>query len=244
MTQTVLITGASAGIGLSTSKLLLDKGYRVIGGARRTSKLEKLKHPNFHGLALDVCDNESVDSFLKKVKKITPHIDVLINNAGMALGVEPIHAGKTEDWEKVINTNIMGVLRMTRKILPDFIEKNSGQIINIGSIAGHFSYAGGGVYAGTKHMLKAITQAIRLEINGTPIRVCSVSPGLVETEFSIVRLGDKEKADKVYSGMEPLTGEDIAECILFCMERPKHVNIDDIIVMPTAQASVYKVHRQ
>ncbi len=243
MSQTVVITGASAGIGLSTSKLLLEKGHTVIGGARRIEKLNDIKHPNFHGFSLDVCNEESVNQFLSNTKKVSPNIDVLINNAGIALGVEPIHAGDTKDWERVIDTNVMGVLRMTRKILPDLLEQSSGQIINIGSIAGHFSYAGGGVYAGTKHMIKAITQAIRLEVNGSSIRVCSVSPGLVETEFSVVRLGDQEKADQVYSGMDPLTGDDIAECVLFCMDRPKHVNIDDIIVMPTAQASVYKVHR-
>lgn len=242
--KTVVVTGASAGIGFETAKLLLKEGHQVIGGARRTEKMNALAHDNFLSLPLDVCCEKSVDEFLNEIQKQKLKIDVLINNAGMALGVDPIHEGKLSEWQKVIDTNVMGVLRMTRKILPQLMNNQNAQVINIGSIAGHFSYAGGGVYAGTKHMLKAITQAIRLEVNGTPVRICSVSPGLVETEFSVIRLGDQKKADKVYDGMDPLTGKDIAECVLFCMNRPKHVNIDDLIVMPTAQASVYKVHRK
>ena len=243
--QSAIVTGASAGIGLECAKILLKNNYQVFGGARRVEKMQQaLQHDNFHPLSLDICNEDSIDQFLNAVKAKSPNINTLINNAGIALGVDPIHQGNPQDWQKVIDTNVMGLLRFTRKVLPIFVQQNGGDVINIGSIAGHFSYAGGGVYAGTKHMVKAINQAMRLELNGTKIRVCSVSPGLVETEFSVVRLGSQEKADQVYKDMEPLTPQDIAECVEFCLNRPKHVNIDDIIIMPTHQASVYKVHRK
>lgn len=248
----VVITGASAGIGAACAREFAKQGCRLFLGARRTDRLKELldslapqneQEHRYH--QLDVTDEQSIQNFVDHaLSAFNNRIDVLINNAGLAVGVDPIAAGKPEDWELMLQTNIMGVLRVTRLILPNMIAKHSGHVINLGSIAGHYTYAGGAVYAGTKHALKAITGALRLELCGSNVRISSIDPGMVETEFSEVRLQNKKQADAVYQGMTPLNGKDIAACAWFIASRPAHVNIDHLIVMPTDQASVYKVHRQ
>ncbi len=249
--KTVVISGASAGIGRACAEYFARAGFQVIAGARRSESLKEISQKissesgsKVLAHSLDVCDQYSIDSFASFVFKNCHAPDVVINNAGMAAGVDPIASAKAEDWQRMLDTNVMGLLRFTRAFLPSMLEKKKGHIVNISSIAGHHSYAGGGVYAGTKHAVKAIGESLRLELNGTPIRVTAISPGMVETEFSKVRFNDQEKAKAVYKGMTPLTANDIAECVLFAAQRPAHVNIDDIIIMPTDQASIYKVHRE
>lgn len=244
-----IITGASSGIGRETAKIFAKEGAHLILGARRLDRLkvlaEELKElgaETVHVYSLDVCNTSSVNDFCEQALSFGAP-DILLNNAGMAIGVDHLSDGNIEDWQKVMDTNVSGVLRMLRAFLPSMKKNQSGHLIMLGSIAGHTVYEGGGVYCASKFALQAITKTLKLELNGTGIRVSTVDPGLVETEFSKVRLGDDAKAEAVYRGLEPLTAFDIAECVYFIASRPKHVNIDDIIVMPTAQATVYKVHR-
>lgn len=249
----VVITGASAGIGADTATLLAEKGYRLFLGARRHANLEKLASRiqlastsplEIHCHRLDVCSSDSVDEFCKAALEAAQgQVDVLINNAGLARGVTHLADGEIEDWRAMMDTNFMGVLRVTRALLPSMIRNSQGHLIMLGSIAGQTVYEGGSVYCATKHALKAITKTLRLELNGTPIKVTSIDPGMVETEFSKVRLGNDESAKSVYKGLTPLTGRDIAECIAFAIERPSHVNIDEILLMPIAQAAPHKVDR-
>lgn len=246
----VLVTGASAGIGAATAAVYARQGARLALGARRTDRLEQLAASlKTMGAAavtvheLDVTDQGSVDHFVDAVLVAHSHVDVLVNNAGLAAGLDPVETGKDEDWAAMLDTNVYGLLRMTRRLIPEMKKRGRGHIVNMGSIAGFHTYANGAVYAGTKHAVKAITGALRLELNGTPIRVSEVDPGMVETEFSLVRLKDEERAKAVYQGMTPLSAEDIADCVYFATSRPAHVNIDHIVIMPTAQAAVYKVHR-
>lgn len=247
----VVVTGASSGIGAACAEEFAKAGYHLALGARRLDRLEQLA-PKLEALGaksiffqtLDVCDEASSDQFIESVlKKFSNQVDVLINSAGLARAVDALHEGKTRDWEMMINTNVLGLARISRGFTNPMIQQNSGHIINIGSIAGFHTYAGGAVYAGSKHAVKAISGAMRLELSGTNIRVTELDPGMVETEFSNVRLDSDEKADAVYKGMIPLTAKDIAECAFFAATRPAHVNLDHIIIMPTAQASVYKTHR-
>ena len=246
----VVISGASAGIGLATAESFAEMGATLVLGARRMNLLESARPVLIRAGAatvetwpLDVCDQDSVDRFHANVERVFGHIDVLVNNAGLAAGVDPVSSGKDDDWRAMLETNVYGLLRFTRRFLPAMIKRNSGHIVNMGSIAGFQTYANGSMYAGTKHAVKAISGALRHELNGTAIRVSEIDPGMVETEFSLVRLKDATKAKAVYQGMTPLTARDIAECVAFCVTRPAHVNIDHVIIMPTDQASVFKVHR-
>jgi len=246
-----LITGASSGIGEACAEIFAENGYAVALGARRVERLEQLAArleqrgaASVFAHALDVREESSVNAFVQAVLDRFGAVDFLINNAGLAAGLDPVVMGEDDDWRAMLDTNVYGLLRMTRRMLPAMIERNRGQIINIGSIAGFQTYANGAVYAATKHAVRAISGALRLELSGTPIRVAEVDPGMVETEFSLVRLGDEAQAKAVYQGLAPLTGRDIAECVYFAASRPAHVNIDHIIIMPTAQAAVHKVHRQ
>lgn len=249
--KVICISGASSGIGAATAELLAEKGHHLVLGARRIERLENMTAALLEkGAAsvlcrsLDVRDEKSVQEFASAIKQKHNHIDVLLNNAGMVLGNAHVAQGNVDDWATVIDTNVMGVLRLTRSLLPDMIRRQSGQIVMLGSIAGHQAYEGGSAYCASKFALQAITKTLKLELNGTNIRVSTIDPGMVETEFSLVRFNqDKDKAKSVYTGLTPLTGRDIAECIEFVINRPTHVNIDDIIVMPTAQATVYKTHR-
>jgi NADP-dependent 3-hydroxy acid dehydrogenase YdfG len=249
--KTAVVTGASAGIGAACAASLARQGFALALGARRTDRLaaqvadlEKLGAPSVEVLPLDVTDADSVEAFAAAVERRAGAPHVLINNAGLAAGLDPVVTGKDDDWRAMIETNVYGLLRVTRRFLPKMIAADRGHIVNIGSIAGFHTYANGAVYAGTKHMVKAITGALRLELNGTRIRVSEIDPGMVETEFSVVRLKDEGRAKAVYQGMTPLTAEDIADCVAFCVTRPAHVNVDHILIMPTDQASVYKTHRR
>ncbi len=249
--KVAVITGASAGIGQACAEIYAEHGYSLVVGARRTDKLEalapKLEKLGAQGvlvLGLDVTDEKSVDAFHAQTLKKFGQVDVLLNNAGLAAGLDPVVTGKDADWQAMLDTNVYGLLRVTRTFLPKMIEENHGHVVNMGSIAGFHTYANGAVYAGTKHAVKAISGALRLELNGTAIRVSEIDPGMVETEFSVVRLKDESKAKSVYQGMTPLKGRDIAECVYFITSRPAHVNVDHLLIMPTDQASVYKTHRR
>ena len=250
--KSVAISGASSGIGLAIAQIFARKGYQLYLGARRLETLKQiaadLLEDGAHDVqysALDVRSNESVTSWCDTVLKTYPKLDILVNNAGLVLGTDTIETGNVDDWSTIMDTNVLGVLRVCRQILPHFRAQSHGHVIMIGSISGHQVYEGGGPYCASKFSIKAITQTLRLELNGTPIRVSSVDPGMVETEFSEVRFrGDKERAKQVYQGLIPLSAWDVAEAVEFVSSRPAHVNIDDIIIMPTDQASVYKSFRR
>jgi 3-hydroxy acid dehydrogenase/malonic semialdehyde reductase len=241
----VLITGASAGIGEACAKLLSGQGAKLILTARRIERLTQLKkslnNSEVHCIQLDVSDATSVNDVIKNLPESWQAIDVLINNAGLAAGLETVAEANVEQFDAMIDTNIKGLLYMTRAILPCMIERQAGHIINLASIAGHVVYPKGVVYCATKHAVHAITQGLRQETHGKNIRLTDISPGAVETEFSLVRLGDAEKAAKVYEGYQPLTPNDIADTILYALTRPLHVNIDEIILTPTAQLVATKI---
>lgn len=243
MTRHVVITGASSGIGAACARGFAALGDRLSLGARRTDRLATFA-PGACCHPLDVTSGASVARFVAAAVAAHGPIDVLVNNAGLARGVEKIAEGTGEAWREMIETNVLGLLEVTRRVLPQMIERRSGHVVVIGSIAGHKAYAGGGVYCGSKRALQPICEAMRLETLGTGVRVTSVDPGLVETEFSLVRFrGDADRATKVYADTRPLRAEDVAECVLFAVTRPPHVNLDSIVVMPTDQASPHHVHR-
>lgn len=247
--KTVLITGATSGIGKATAELFAELGCHLVLTGRREKRLSRLsdelqaKYNNIVlTFAFDIRDLEACKAF--SISIADKEIDVLINNAGLAVGVDSVQTGDFDDWNSMIDTNVKGLLAMTRLITPKMIERDSGHIINLGSIAGHEAYPSGAVYCATKHAVKAITEATKKDLHGSKIRVSMVSPGLVETEFSNVRFkGDDKRADSVYHGIEPLTAIDIAEIIVFMANRPEHVNILDSIVMPVYQSSAQMVHR-
>jgi serine 3-dehydrogenase len=249
--QTVLITGASSGIGRATAEAFARDGARILICARRADRLGELKslledefHANVYSFVLDVRNRKAVDQSLDALPEDWKNIDILINNAGLSRGLDKLQEGLIEDWEEMLDTNVKGLLYMTRKIVPGMIERGRGHIINIGSIAGHEVYPKGNVYCASKFAVNAITQGLRLDLVDTPLRVTTIDPGLVETEFSEVRFhGDKERAKSVYKGIEALTPSDIAETIVWCASRPAHVQIADIIILPTNQASAAVVHR-
>lgn len=250
--KTVVITGASSGFGAAIAFKCAERGAKVFLGARRVQRLEKLSAhiqsqvqntARYH--LLDVTDAASVEVFCQFVAEHTPTIDVLINNAGLGLGRDAIENAHTADWLTMYETNVMGVLHMTQKILPTMLKQGYGHILNIGSIAGHEIYEGGAGYCGTKFALRALTKTLRQETFGKNIRVTSIDPGMAETEFSEVRFGgDKEKARAVYHGMKPLAADDIAESVIFALAQPAHVNIDEILLTPTAQVSASRVFRK
>lgn len=242
MSKTAVVTGASAGIGAATAIRLAAEGFRVVLGARRTDRLEEVARAS-GGIAhrLDVTDADSVRDFCDAVERV----DVLVNNAGMAEGLTPIAELSDEAAEKMWSVNVLGVLRMTRTLLPKIEASGVGHVVIVGSTAGFETYRGGGGYTASKHALRALTQTLRLELLGRPIRVTEVAPGLVETEFSLVRFGgDEEKAKKPYEGIDPLTAEDIADCIAWAVTRPPHVDIDQIVVRPVAQARSTEIARR
>jgi serine 3-dehydrogenase len=247
----VLITGASSGIGRSCAYKFAEAGAKLILVARRKERLEKLanelkKQFKTDSLidTLDVRNRPAVIKFAQKLPVKWQHIDVLINNAGLSRGLQKLYEGKYEDWEEMIDTNVKGLLYVSRSIIPGMVERRKGTIINIGSIAGHEVYPGGNVYCATKHAVDALTKGMRLDLVDTPIRVCTIDPGLVETEFSEVRFhGDKERAKKTYQNMTPLKPEDIADAVFYAATRPSHVQIAELIIMPTSQASTTLVHR-
>lgn len=243
MSDTVLITGATSGIGKATAILLANKGFQLVLCGRRQERLNDLKNELGHKtkvitLNFDVRDRDQVQQAIHSMKPPFSKIDILINNAGNAHGLDFINEGSLDDWDAMIDINVKGLLYVSRAILPQMTARKSGQIINIGSTAGKEVYAKGNVYCASKHAVDAINQSMRIDLNEYGIRVGAINPGLVETEFSDVRFkGNAERAKKVYKGYNPLKPEDIAEIILFAITRPAHVNIADLVVMPTAQAS-------
>jgi len=250
--KVVLITGASSGIGRSCARAFAGTGARLILAARRVERLNELAAElklkpgeDILVLALDVRDQPAVERAVNGLPAKWAAIDVLVNNAGLSRGLDKIHEGKLDDWEEMIDSNIKGLLYVSRAVIPGMVKRGQGHVINIGSIAGHEVYPGGNVYCATKFAVRALSKGMRIDLNGTPIRVSEVAPGLVETEFSLVRFhGDKERAGKVYQGLTPLSPDDIADAVVYCATRPPHVNISEMLVMPTAQASTTMVHRK
>ena len=250
--KTALITGATSGIGKATAEKLAEKGYNLILTGRRKDRLEEIGknisekfNVKVLPLCFDIRDNEAVKSQIDRLPEDMENIDILINNAGLAVGLNPIQSGVIDDWERMIDTNIKGLLYITRAVVPLMIERQKGYIINIGSIAGREAYANGNVYCATKSAVDTLTKSMRIDLLPYNIRVSQIAPGQAETEFSIVRFkGDEERAKKVYQGFDPLTAEDIADAIVYITEAPPHVNISDLLIMPTAQASINCIYRK
>lgn len=249
MNKTALITGATSGIGRATAEILCRNGYRLILCGRRSERLEALKSDlsdrcEVYILSFDVRDRDKVFAAIGSLPDEWKSIDILVNNAGNAHGFDPIQTGNLDDWDAMIDINVKGLLYVSKAVIPGMVESRSGHIINIGSIAGKEVYPNGNVYCASKFAVDAANNGMRLDLNEFGIRVSQVCPGLVETEFSLVRFkGDSEKADKVYEGIEPLVAEDIADLIYYIISRPDHVNISDVTIFPTAQASATKVNR-
>lgn len=248
----VLITGASSGIGKACAKRFAMQGAHLLICARRLDVLQDLAMQlqqqyacKVHAFALDVSSRKAVSEALAALPPPLQAIDVLINNAGLAAGLEFLQAGNIDDWEEMIDTNVKGLLYVTRAVLPGMLERHKGHVINLGSIAGHEVYPKGVVYCATKHAVNALSRGLRMDVLGSNIRVTSIDPGAVETEFSLVRFkGDRERAKAVYSGMKPLSPEDVADAILYCASCPPHVNVSELILMPTAQAAATMTFRE
>lgn len=240
-----VVTGASSGIGAATVVALGRLGYRIAAGARRVERVRRVVGESGVALPLDVTNLESIDAFVGEVKKKFGRIDVLVNNAGLASGLNPIDQARDDEWIEMWEVNVLGLMRMTRACLPLIRKARHGHIINMGSIAGFETYKGGAGYTASKHAVHAISRTLRLELNGEPIRVTEIEPGMVETEFSLVRFhGDRKAAKDVYKGVKPLVAADVADCIVFAVTRPPHVDIDEIIVRPVAQAAAWLVARK
>ena len=246
-----LVSGAGSGIGLDCAQALAREGCRVIITGRRAGRLEKVVQSiSDQGgtclpLTFDIRNKDEVDQAIQSLDANWRDIDILINNAGLGRGLDKLHEGRPEDWEAMIQTNVLGLLYITRAVVPGMVARGRGDIVNIGSIAGHEVYPNGNVYCASKHAVTALTKGLRMDLVDTPLRVSTVDPGLVETEFSIVRFnGDQERAKNVYKGLEPLRGEDVAEAVIFIVTRPRHVQIGEIIIFPTAQASSMVVSRK
>lgn len=252
MNKIALITGATSGIGLATARIFAEKNYDLIITGRRKERLDKLRKELLKNnnqirvlaLAFDVRSLSEVVENLGNLDRDWQNIDVLLNNAGLAVGLNHIEEGVIDDWERMIDTNIKGLLYVTRVVSQGMVKRGKGHILNIGSIAGKEVYENGNVYCATKHAVDALSRSMRIDLVEHGIKVSNIAPGLVKTEFSDVRFkGDKEKAEVPYKGIKPLSGEDIADVIYYCVSLPDHVNIDDVLIMPTAQASATIVHR-
>ncbi|MCR9227288.1 MAG: SDR family NAD(P)-dependent oxidoreductase [Flavobacteriaceae bacterium] len=250
MTTTALITGATSGIGKATAELFAKQGFNLILCGRREERLKELQNQLGRDTAIftlnfDVRNRGDVFSAIESLPEEFSEVDILVNNAGNAHGLDPIDKGSPDDWDAMLDINVKGLLYMSKAVIPQMTERKSGHIINIGSTAGKEVYPNGNVYCASKHAVDAINQGMRIDLNAYGIRVGAVNPGLVETEFSDVRFkGDSERASNVYKGFQPLRPEDIADIILFVVTRPYHVNIADLVVMPTAQASSTIVNKQ
>lgn len=247
----VFITGASSGIGQASAVEFAKLGAKLILAARRKDRLDALaaKLSKEHKsevltISLDVRDQKAVQKAIDNLPAEWANIDILLNNAGLSRGLDKIHQADVRNWDEMIDTNIKGLLYVTRAVMPGMVKRNTGHIVNLGSIAGHEVYPSGNVYNATKYAVKALNKAMRMDAFGTDIRVTSIDPGFVETEFSLVRFrGDGERAQKVYQGMRPLTAQDIAEAVIWSCSQPPHVNIEDMVIMPTDQASISMVNR-
>jgi NADP-dependent 3-hydroxy acid dehydrogenase YdfG len=242
MTRIAVISGASSGIGAATARSLAADDFQVVLGARRLERLEEVAaEVGGEAIALDVTDPASVEEFAARLERC----DVLVNNAGGALGLAPIAETDEEQWRRMYEANVLGTMRMTRALLPRLIESGDGHLVAVTSIAAFESYRGGAGYIAAKHAQRSMLRNLRLELLGEPVRVTEVAPGMVETEFSLVRFGgDQAAADRVYAGMEPLRAEDVAECIRWAVAQPPHVNVDEIVVRPRDQALAAEVHRR
>jgi NADP-dependent 3-hydroxy acid dehydrogenase YdfG len=242
--KTAVVTGASSGIGAASARRLADEGFDVVLGARRLERVQAVAEQigsNARALALDVTDQTSVERFCAELGE---SCHLLLNNAGGAVGAESVAEADDAHWATMWETNVMGLMRMTRALLPRLISSGDGHVINIGSVAAFEPYAGGAGYNAAKHATRAVSDVLRIELVGQPIRISEIDPGLVETEFSLVRFdGDQARADAVYDGLEPLSAEDIADIVAFVATRPSHVDIDQVVVRPRAQARVWLVHR-
>lgn len=247
-----LITGASSGIGRACAEVFARECARLLICARREDRVKQLAHEladkygiETHAFGLDVRNQKEVETKLTSLPERWRAIDILVNNAGLSRGLDKLHEGLLSDWEEMIDTNVKGLLYVSRVVLPWMVARKRGDVVNIGSIAGHEVYPGGNVYCASKFAVDAITKGMQIDLVDTPIRVSTVDPGMVETEFSIVRFhGDTGRAGKVYEGITPLSGADVAEAILFCVTRPPHVNIHQVRIMPTSQAAAMVAHRQ
>ena len=240
MARTAVITGASAGIGAATARHLAEAGFDVVLGARRRDRLEEVaRQTGGTAIPLDVTDADAVTAFCAAVDRC----DVLVNNAGGALGVDTIAEADDDRWQWMYEANVLGLLRMTRALLPRLLASGDGHVVNVVSIAGLEPYPGGGGYVAAKHAAHGVTGVLRAELLGQPVRVTEIDPGLVETEFSVVRLGREDANEQVYRGMTPLTADDVADVIRFAVTRPSHVNLDQVVLQPRDQASARFVHR-
>lgn len=249
--KTILITGATSGIGEACARKFAVMGSNLILNGRNMDKLERLKHEltalgiEILTLPFDVRDRQAMHQALDSLQGQWKAIDVLINNAGLVLGMDKEHEGSLDEWDVVIDTNIKALLAMTRMVVPGMVERGCGHVINIGSIAGDTAYAGGSVYCATKAAVKALSDGLRIDLVDTPLRVTNIKPGMVETNFSVIRFrGDQQKADAVYEGIQPLTGDDIADVVYYAASAPAHVQIAEVLVMPTYQATGTICHRQ
>lgn len=254
--QIVFITGASSGIGAACAKIFAKGGAKLILAARRVEKLDRLANElvetksiasgnEIYLLELDVRDRPQVESAINALPDAWKNIDILINNAGLSRGLDKLHEGNFQDWEEMIDTNVKGLLYMTRYIVPGMVSRGRGHVVNIGSIAGRQAYPKGSVYCASKAAVRAISDGLKQDLLGTAVRVTEIEPGLVETEFSNVRFhGDAEKAKNVYQGLTPLTADDVADVVYFCATRSPHVNISEVLLVPTDQATATLVHRK
>lgn len=251
MKKTAFITGASAGIGEACAEILAKEGYRLLLSARRVDRLQHLSErltqqydSEIYTMALDVREKDAVQIAIDNLPTEWKSIDVLVNNAGLSQGLDPIQHGDLGDWDRMIDTNIKGLLYVTRAIVPLMIEQGRGHIVNIGSIAAKEVYPNGNVYCATKHAVDALTKGMRIDLLSHGIKVTAIHPGMVETEFSIVRFkGDEDRAKAVYQNLEPLVAADIADAVWYAVSRPAHVNINDLLIMPTIQANGTQIHR-
>lgn len=247
----VLVTGASSGIGAACARRLASEGADLALWARRLERLQPLADElarthgvDVHAARVDVRNRDMVEAAAEELARRTGAPHVLVNNAGLAAGRAPLQEGDPDDWEVMIDTNLKGLLWVTRAVLPRMIEAGRGHVVNIGSTAGHMTYPGGNVYAATKFAVHALTEGANLDVSGTPIRISSVDPGYVHTEFSLVRFkGDEERADAVYEGFRPLSAEDVADAVAYVVGLPPHVNVADLVLVPTAQRNIYVVDR-
>ena len=249
-----LVTGASAGMGRAIAQALAARGVNLLVNARRENRLLDLKEElcGKHGvrvepLIFDIRDLKQCESALKGKADLVSEVSILVNNAGLGRGTGPIYEGAIDDWEQTIDTNIKGLLYMTRLILPQMVKRNAGHVVNIGSVGGRWTLPGSVVYCATKFAVRAITDGLRMDLMGKKIRVTNIEPGMVKTEFSLVRVGgDEAKAEAVYEGFKPLQPEDIAEAVIWCLERPPHVNVQELVVFPTDQVGVGQmyIHRE
>lgn len=250
--QIILITGASSGIGTACAKIFAGAGAKLILAARRLERLQQIAdtltqdfNTEVHLLELDVRDRSAVESAISNLPSSWSDIDILINNAGLSRGLDKLHEGSFTDWEEMIDTNIKGLLYLSRYVVPGMVSRGRGHVVNLGSIAGHQTYPGGNVYCATKAAVRAISEGLKQDLLGTPVRVTSVDPGMVETEFSQVRFhGNTQRANQVYQGLTPLTPDDVADVIFFCVTRSPHVNINEVVLMPVDQASATLVNRR